>query len=407
MLLNKLYNNETGRVNFDVFNSDRAFTPYLENLNTQGFHSCWHNEGAAINHMKKVHDEMCKLCDKYNITGKERMILVVSSFLHDIGKAVTGELKEDGNWSFPNHSPKGGKMIRSIFWDEEIEIREAISFFVRNHMKPGYIMHSSNKERDILSLAYDTPFLPEITTMRNLWLIKLADYLGCDRNPDMEDETEEALDYFKALSMDLRVWDSSIHSNDKYQINSSFDLFKYFNENKSDIFPSVQYDDTEFTVYIMCGISGSGKSTFIQYNEILDRLPIVSRDLTREKLGIITDSNVKSMGTKKQENEVTKINETIIKQHFKNKQSFVVDDMNIRKEYRNKLISDIRNHNGKPVIVYIEAKSFNDVIDRRKDSMSAKVLREMRDYMVFPNPKESVEMWVFKEGKELIKFPNI
>lgn len=405
-ILDRLYNKETGRVNFDFFETDRDFSEFQENLKTQGFHSQWHNEGAAIVHMKNVHDEMCKLCDKYDITGDERMVLVVASFLHDIGKAVTGELKEDGNWSFPNHAPKGGRIVRNLLWNEDIGIRESIVFFVRNHMKPSYIINSSNKERDMLKLAYETPFMPHLTTMRNLYLIKLADYRGCNRNPDAEDDTEEALDFFKALSIDLRIWDSKIHSNDKYQINSGLDLFRYFNENTGDILPTTQYDDTEFNVYIMCGISGSGKSTFIQNNEVLKSLPIVSRDITRQNLGIIKYDGNKALGTKKQEKEVTKINDSLMAEHFKNKQSFVIDEMNIRKEYREKTISNIRKHNGKPILIYIEAPSLDEIFKRRESEISKKVLREMRDYMAFPIPMETAELWIAKQGKELIKVPE-
>ena len=403
-ILDKLYNKDTKKVNFNFFETDRIFQPYIENLKIQGFHKQWHNEGCALNHMKLVHNAMCELCDEYNIEGIERMILVVSAFLHDIGKSVTGILKEDGNWSFPNHAPIGGNIVRTILWDEDINIRESICFFVRNHMKPQYILHSKKKEYDMFKLSYECQFLPKITTLRNLWLIKVSDMLGCQKDETIEDDCEESLDFFKSLAIDLRIWDGKIKSCDKYRFENKFDFFKYFNENKGEIFPSVQYDNCEFNCYIMCGISGSGKSTITQNLDELKGLPIISRDITRINLGICSKSE-KKKGSKKEEDKVTKVNDELISSLINEKKSFIIDDMNIRKEYREKIINNIRNHNGKPIIVYVEADSFDTLVERRKNEVPKNILSDMRRYMSFPMPYEAVELYICKQGNEIMKLP--
>lgn len=96
-------------------------------------------------------------------------------------------------------------------------------------------------------------------------------------------------------------------------------------------------------VYIMCGIPGSGKSTWISNN--LDKnIKIISRDIIRYKLGYVDNPDEKVVLNKEQENHVTQIEYKLINNYLSNGESIVIDDINSGK-YRNKLINELRKYN--------------------------------------------------------------
>ena len=61
-----------------------------------------------------------------------------------------------------------------------------------------------------------------------------------------------------------------------------------------------------FNVWIMVGLPGSGKSTYIK-EELPKNIEIVNQDSIRVKLGIMKDDEHKAIGNSEQEKEVTKI----------------------------------------------------------------------------------------------------
>lgn len=224
-LLDELYNPSNQRVNFDYFESSPLFQPFMQNLTEQGFHHEWHNEGCVLNHMKNVHNEMCKLCKKNNIDGVERKILVLSAFLHDIGKAVTGYMRDNGDWSFPHHAKKGMEIFMDLCkdTDDDRELVNSIAYFIRYHMKPNYIVFSRNKKKDIIKLAAANIFNSKYCTLKNLKTIKLADYLGCFRA--MEDDTNEALEVFEKEAKDLDLYDNILINSSQYKEIKELDYF--------------------------------------------------------------------------------------------------------------------------------------------------------------------------------------
>ena len=59
------------------------------------------------------------------------------------------------------------------------------------------------------------------------------------------------------------------------------------------------------TAWIMLGVAGSGKSTWIKEN-LGNGILVISKDQIREELGII-NSTRKAIGNREQEEEVTRI----------------------------------------------------------------------------------------------------
>jgi predicted kinase len=147
----------------------------------------------------------------------------------------------------------------------------------------------------------------------------------------------------------------------------------------------------EFTVYIMCGLPGSGKSTWA--NDNFPNLPIVSRDIIREELGM-TEVGVKFMGTTEQEDLVSKISAERVNELCRKKQSFIYDNMNSREKYRKSFLESIRKYNPVVRVIYLEVNDLS-ILESHRPEIAAhdadagyRVFERMVENMEFPRPYE-------------------
>lgn len=125
-------------------------------------------------------------------------------------------------------------------------------------------------------------------------------------------------------------------------------------------------------VYILCGIPGSGKSTWCK--TLHPGLPVVSRDILRAEQGYTTDPDHKKICTPDQERRITDIEYSLIEKYCEEGTSFIVDDMNITPFWRDYLISTLRSYN-----VYIIGVNFDTpletCIERRKGQINESDMR--------------------------------
>lgn len=127
------------------------------------------------------------------------------------------------------------------------------------------------------------------------------------------------------------------------------------------------------TAFIMCGIPGSGKSTYIEDNLNVDE--IVSRDIIRVELGYTKSVDEKFVGTREQEDKVTQYENKRIVELCKQNKTFVIDDINTGR-YRSNLIKLLRDNNA--YIIGININTPLDVcIERRKGQISPEVMKKI------------------------------
>lgn len=129
-----------------------------------------------------------------------------------------------------------------------------------------------------------------------------------------------------------------------------------------------------FTIYVMIGIPGAGKSTWIKKN-LGEKFPIISRDLIREELGYCKEGE-KFLGTPEQEETVTKIQYSKIDWFLKRGISFAIDDTNLGK-YLPSLILTLRQSPKNPHIVGVIVKTPYIIASRRRPTIPAQVLSRM------------------------------
>ena len=138
----------------------------------------------------------------------------------------------------------------------------------------------------------------------------------------------------------------------------------------------------DFKVYVMIGIPGAGKSTWIKNNH--PDLAVVSRDIIRAELGMC-EPGEKYAGTNAEENEVTMHEYIKMGDYCSQRQSFIVDDTNTHKKFRKQMIDFLRQKGAKVVFVHLDTPL--DVCkERRKNDIPPEVMD--RIHSRFSQPEE-------------------
>lgn len=363
----------------------------------------WHGEGDAWKHTVKVCDAMEHKLKFFRYTYKKRpyetKLLMTAALFHDIGKGVTTQFKK-GNWHAYGHEVEGEKIARRLLWDEGFVFREAVCGLVRWHMDPLRVFEG-NKEilEKIARLSWHT-------NIKHLCMLKLCDIEGSQQDPEVSTAEEDI-----AKVNELQVIAQHLSCISKplcVPLDGKFEWKK------------VKDDRKPINVYVMVGLPGSGKDTLIQ-NILLDgdieplgafdyfrnTMPttvpedtvILSRDDIRVELGFCT-SKEKIVGTKYQEDKVTKVFNDRLKDAADKGLNIVVDAINIKKEYRLRLIEMLSNYRTVINYVYVEAEGINTNAGRRHGQIDRNTLINMTERFEFPTRDEYDNLYVFINNNE-------
>ena len=139
--------------------------------------------------------------------------------------------------------------------------------------------------------------------------------------------------------------------------------------------------------YIMCGLPGSGKSTFVR--EYLNNVTIISRDFIRYQLGLTDSVDDKVVGSKEEEDTVTNVQNKLIKSCIDNDQDFVIDGIN-NITHRKELLEGLN----KGYVIGVNIKTtLEKCIEARKGKIPEEVLRELYSDWVYMSSEEVDEVW--------------
>lgn len=127
--------------------------------------------------------------------------------------------------------------------------------------------------------------------------------------------------------------------------------------------------------YLMVGIPGSGKSTWIKHN--LSDVEIISRDIIRFQLGYTKGTDDKAVLSKEQEAKVTKVQRGKIQACLKNGKNIAIDDINIGK-YRKSLI-DYLHSCGAYVIAVVMHTALETCIKRRTEQIPSEIMHKINN----------------------------
>lgn len=133
--------------------------------------------------------------------------------------------------------------------------------------------------------------------------------------------------------------------------------------------------------YILCGIPGSGKSTFAKKN--LPNVILISRDICRVELGFTESVDKKFVGTREQESQVTALETQKIKEAIESGKDIVLDNIN-GGPYLQKTVDTVKSFNPNIKIFGCNVVTPLDVcIERRKGQISEEVMRNIHSRFSF------------------------
>ena len=336
-----------------------ATIPEFVELSKKDTTSRWHQEKNMLTHTKMVCSEMQRLIQESNkyaytrFSPDEMYILMFAALFHDLGKCRC-QNSEDGRLLSNGHPEISERLCRKILWNMDISCRERICEIVRWHdLYCSSDISDGKLARKISSLSQWL-----FVHIDMLYAMFRADDLGSMKPEELSGSSD--LMVGKIENILKTTWFHAMTGTKNFR---------------------------KFTVYIMCGLPGSGKSTWAEKN--LQNLPVVSRDLIREELGM-TEKGVKFMGTPEQEDLVSKISAERVEELCRSGKSFVYDNMNSRERYRKTFLESIRKYNPVVRVVYLEVDDLT-VLEKRRPEIADKgdcVFEKMVEKMEFPRPNE-------------------
>lgn len=332
----------------------------------------WHKEGNPLKHSLLVASKMHDL-----ITGKlsymslrDKKVLMIAAICHDLGKATTTYYDEKENdWKCKNHGAVGERIVRDLFYDDSDHwFREEVCWLVRWHMQ---FHHFGDKSHDE-SFKMLTTLSQGYSTIEKLMWLNAADSYGSKNDVETKDVIDDRVRAIREMA------DTAGCFNKPYL---------WYKKQKYD-----------FTMYMMIGVPGCGKDTYIK--KFMPDLESICRDDIRED---ITDGQIlgrKLLLDKTREAVVTDIVNTRIKVCCTEKRSFIVNQTNLKRTYRNQL-KEVALKYGTPriVYVYVEPPSINECKERRGHGKWDAIIDRMWNEFEFPDRSECNELIFYKQAK--------
>lgn len=305
----------------------------------------WHAEGDVAIHTDMVLNQLYDLLrsDANHIVGAKRQILILSALLHDIAKPLTTRRKEIAGTErvvASKHEEVGASYLATKLIELPLEHKSIMTIMglVGFHQVPKLLVVGNKSYCDYFHLSLNAD-------LELLYWLELADMKGriCQ---DLEKQVD-LLEQFRMFAEDYELWsveDPTKSILNSIQVKPSHSEQAYINGYavrqlandqismaEEALAKNYQGSKTYSHLYVMCGISGSGKSTWIAKN--LEGFEIISLDEIREELNGKRDCQ-KSRG------QMLQLAKSRLKIALASKRNVVWDATNIRKDFR-KIICDL------------------------------------------------------------------
>ena len=379
----------------------------------------WHAEGNVHIHVGMVLDETYKILatEATHLTKERRLSLILGALLHDINKPTTTKQQEIQGvvrTVAPRHANRGRSYLapKLIGIDLPYEVVETTLGLVGYHHNPKKLVMGNKAAGRYKRLARLAD--PEL-----LYWLELADIRGRECS-----DKQQQLNYIEMYGLFAREYQAWSRFGAEYQAWQDFFARELTDWDKdtqdlifsraiarweageiftpeSEIARSYSYRDSFPQVVVTCGISGSGKSTWIAKN--LPDYKIVSLDNWRQQVA-------KSRSDQSQNSRIVQLAKEQLKSLLRTHSKIVWDATNIRRDFRQQVINISRDYGALvtlaifhcPEDIYFERNK------KRRHNIPKGVLVKQIEQLEFPELNEGDRVLIIDEnGKTLAKYGYI
>ncbi|OCQ20844.1 hypothetical protein A7985_13690 [Pseudoalteromonas luteoviolacea] len=352
----------------------------------------WHAEGNVAIHtdmvLKALYTELNN--EACHIKGVHRQALILGALLHDIAKPRSTRRKEIAGIErvvAPRHEEMGASYLatRLIALPLAYSVISTVMGLVGFHNQLKLLVIKNQSYGDYLHLALNA-------NLELLYWLEVADMKGrtCDDLALQLGMLEE----FKMFAQDYELWGLQDHATltllSKIQVKkvpsqqtylSNLAISQLAHGQISTIEEAIakNYDACQSYshLYVMCGISGSGKSTWIKKH--LAGFEVISLDGIRQELN-------GHQACQKNRGQVLQLAKKRLKQALAKKRNVVWDATNIRKDFRS-IVCDLgRNYGALVTLVAFQLsdKSLRRNNQDRRFSVDNQVISEQIGKLQWP-----------------------
>ena len=386
-----------------------SYFPLLNEFKNTEQDEQWHAEGNVAIHTDMVLQELYALLssEATHIQGAERQILILSALLHDIAKPLTTRRKEISGVErviASGHEERGASYLATRLIELPLEHQSVMQIMglVGFHQVPKLLIVKNRSYNDYLHLSLNAD-------LELLYWLELADMRG-RQCPDLIGQID-LLEQFRLFAEDYELWGidepSELHLS-KIQIKScqseqafldgyAIKQLSYGDISTVEEAIAKNYEPCQkySHLYVMCGISGSGKSTWIEKN--LDNFDVISLDEIRKELNGKRECQ-------KNRGQVLQLAKTRLKKALASKRNVVWDATNIRKDFRNTICELGENYGALITIVVFQLaeNSLRSNNRNRKHAVSDEVITSQLNKFEWPWLTESHRLLIIGDKGQVL-----
>jgi len=180
----------------------KAWMPELAALIGVPQHKPWHPEGDAYVHTLQVLDAAAR---RTYACERDKLIFLYAALSHDLGKAVTTALDENGVWRAHKHEEVVVPLARALL--ERLGVEESMIAVIcklsRHHMDPPQFIRHNEPEEMYRWLAKE---IDGFVALETLIVFSICDQQG--RGPDggpLAEEVYPSIEAFKVRAREVGI----------------------------------------------------------------------------------------------------------------------------------------------------------------------------------------------------------
>ncbi len=311
-----------------------------------------------------------------SLNDRQRQIVFLACFLHDVGKTLTTK-RIKRQWISPNHDLRGAELARYLLWTDYklagtmdmLSFREAVSLLVQHHEKP--LMFQDILKQGDAESTFHVMSLSSHGILVNDFSLILLGILGL-----AVAKTADEADACKRF-METAERAGCLSEPPKFADETS--RFAFLSRKSRDA-SAVVADDTWGEIVMMAGLPGTGKDTWIGRNH--PELPMISLDEIRKEIHVLP--------TEPQE-PVVSLAYSRAREFLCNHTPFLWNATNITTDIRNRQLSMFMRYGASVRIVYLET-SVDEQYRRNRNRVAVvpeEAVTRMRRHLVLPTIHEA------------------